>query len=245
MALGDLDPAVLQRAADTAAAQVDGIALVTLSGSRAYGTNRPGSDLDLAGVYVAPTRDVLSLQGAKKTHKLPDRDATFHEMSHFCKLAAAANPTILEVLWSPVLVMGEHGKRLRATRQAFLSKRVVNTYGGYAVSQLRKAEAGTGGARGVEHFKREKFLMHTLRLLDTGIAVLRTGEVPVQVPDPDALWERARRTFAEVRVEAEGLLLTLDKEAATSRLPEEPAWGAINRMIYDIRLSRTATQVSD
>lgn len=230
---GDADPVL--HAAKNAASQVPDACLVTLGGSRAYGTDRPGSDLDLSGVYVAPLRKVLALRGAEKSYRFPDRDVTFFELAHFCKLASSANPTILEMLWAPILFGTINGARLRVHRDLFLSKRVLRTYGGYAVSQLRKADAGSGGSRGVEHFKREKFLMHTLRLLDTGVAILRTGEVPVRVADPDALWDRARRPLEAVAAEADVLLRDMDAAAAASALPDEPDHDAIDRMVYEIR----------
>jgi predicted nucleotidyltransferase len=222
--------------AENAAKQVDGTALIALAGSRAYGTDRPGSDVDLAGVYVAPTRDVLSLNPPKGSHRFEDRDVVLHELHQFCKLAAAANPTILEILWGPELYKTLDGGRLRVRRDLFLSRRVAKTYGGYAIAQLRKADAGTGGSRGVEHFKREKFLMHTLRLAEAGLHAIKTGEVLVRVPDPERLWERARRPLEVVAAEVEQLVARMDALVNVCALPEHPNFDAINQLIYEIRM---------
>lgn len=231
-----VDDATIVRFAQSAAEQVPGTVLVTLAGSRAYGTHRPGSDLDLSGVYVAPLSQVLGLAPPPKTRKLWDRDVTLFELSHFCKLAASANPTILEVLWGPALVRTLDGGRLRVRRRMFLSRRVVKTYGGYAIQQLRKAEAGSGGSRGREHFKREKFLMHTLRLAEAGLHVIRTGELLVKVPDPEDLWARASRPLERVTEDVMGVIARMDEEAPRSPLPECPDVDGIDRLLYEIRM---------
>jgi predicted nucleotidyltransferase len=160
------------------------LALLAQTGSRAYGTDHADSDYDFKGVYVGRLRSVLSLAPPPKTIDLKDpNDVVIYELSHFCKLAASANPTVLEILWSEEHLAGTLGSLLRQNRKAFLSKRVVQTYGGYALAQQKKAEAGTGGSRGVEHYKREKFHKHTLRLLMAGAHALRTGEVLVKLDD--------------------------------------------------------------
>lgn len=232
----------IQHFAQNAAAQVDGTCLVTLGGSRAYGTDRPGSDLDLSGVYIAPLTEVLGLSPPSKAHRFADRDVTFFELAHFCKLAAAANPTILEMLWGPRLIETLHGAMLFVRRDLFLSRRVRHTYGGYAIQQLRKAKKGSGGSRGRGHFEREKFLMHTLRLAEAGLHAVRTGEIMVQVPDPEGLWARARRPVDDVEADVMGIVSQMDESIETSPLPPGPDVDQINALLYEIRMD---TRVKD
>lgn len=212
------------------------LSLLTVAGSHAYGTSRPGSDTDYRGVYLEPLDRVLSLSAPPQTFDRKDPDVTLYELAHFCKLAANANPTVLEVLWSPVVHEDEMGRALRDHRQMFLSRRARKTYGGYAVAQLRKAQAGTGGTRGVAHLKREKFFLHTLRLLHAGTHLLRTGAVRVEVEDPEGLWDLARRPVDVIVREAERLLAELDAAARQSPLPEHPNERVIDAFVYNARL---------
>ncbi|GID28083.1 hypothetical protein Abr02nite_30660 [Paractinoplanes brasiliensis] len=70
--------------------------LAVVVGSRAYGLSGPGSDHDRRGVSVAPTRSFWSLD-KPVTHF----DGPLDEQ--FCTLALQDNPTVLEVLWSPIV----------------------------------------------------------------------------------------------------------------------------------------------
>lgn len=230
-------PEVFREAAEDAAKQVPNTVLVTLAGSHAYGTNRPGSDLDIMGVYIAPLRAVLSLQPPPETYKFSDRDVTFYELRHFSKLAANANPTVLELLAAPLLVMDGRGGAIRLAADAFVSKVARKTYGGYAISQIRKAEAGTGGSRGIEHYKREKFLVHTLRLLVQGRRLLETGHVQVRLTEDEIadLRDTAKQGLEAVKVRADAMLLDLDVAADASPLPEKPDYEQITDLICSLR----------
>jgi predicted nucleotidyltransferase len=218
------------------------VGLVALVGSHAYGTAREDSDLDFRGFYVAPTERFWDLNPPGETFDRKEPDLTLHEVGKFVKLAVAANPTVLEVLWAePCYVhpRADHfynaGVILRAHRHTFLSRRLLKTYGGYAMQQLRKAEAGTGGSRGVQHFRREKFLLHTYRLMLAGTHALRTGDLKVAVDDPDALWEKARQPLDRIKED----FARLDREmlAAYERspLPEHPPLDTINMLLRRIR----------
>lgn len=237
-------PPVFFQAADACAREVgDNVALVTLAGSHAYGTERPGSDLDVMGVFIASARDMLGMTPPGKTRKLTTMDATFYELLHFCKLAANANPTVLEILSAPVLTVVPAGRVLRANASLFLSRKARTTYGGYAIAQIRKAEAGTGGSRGVAHLKREKFLMHTLRLLYQGRRLLETGVVHVRLDADIAadLQATAREGLDAVKTRADAMLVDLDAAASTTWLPESPDLDGITDLICTLRgLERTS-----
>ncbi|GGQ60590.1 hypothetical protein GCM10010166_32790 [Couchioplanes caeruleus subsp. azureus] len=126
--------------------------LAVVVGSRAYGLDGPDSDHDRRGVFAAPTRAFWHLD-KPPTHLDGPREEQFSwEIERFCTLALQANPTVLEVLWTPLV---EHatpdGHELRAARTAFLSRKVAQTYGAYARDQLKRVAARrqrTGGGRG-------------------------------------------------------------------------------------------------
>ena len=221
-----------------AAYENDGrLILLTQTGSRAYGTDNPQSDHDFRGVYMASLPRVLSLSGAKQSLAMTQpHDTTVYELHHFCKLAAAANPTVLELLWADQWWNSATlGAFLRENRSLFLSKLIVRTYGGYALGQLKKARDGTGGVRGQEHYKRTKFKLHTLRLLDAGVAALETGEVQVRVPDPQALREAALGDFEYIEALAKQKMAAMDRAACNSSLPDAPDYAKIDKLIYEMR----------
>ncbi len=62
-------------------------------------------------------------------------------------------------------------------REAFLSKLVFQTYSGYVASQFKKMQTDIRNQGRVKW----KHVMHLIRLLISGIDVLREGKVTVQV----------------------------------------------------------------
>jgi len=147
-------------------------------GSRAYGLAGPDSDTDRRGIYAAPAPSFRGLAEPPSHVDRPGEEQVAWELERFCGLALRANPTVLEVLWSPLVErIDETGRELVGLRSALLSRRVAQTYGGYAEDQLARLEnfhRRTGELRW-------KQAMHMLRLLLAGGHVLRTGEVLVDV----------------------------------------------------------------
>jgi predicted nucleotidyltransferase len=209
--------------------------VISQTGSRAYGTNRPDSDYDYRGVYCAPLKAYAGITTPTQTIDIPEPDITLYELKHFCKLAADANPTILEILWCGQRQTSPQGDKLIANRKLFLSKRIAKTYAGYAMAQLGKAKEGTGGSRGQNHLKREKFKLHTIRLVDAGYAGVTTGEIPVKVKDPEWLWDMARKPLDEIEAYVKVKKEAIDRALAHSDLPDLPDYDAINDLMYEIR----------
>lgn len=148
-------------------ASLDGTVLfVTLAGSQAHGTARPGSDVDLRGVFVAPLELRLSLfrtieqhegalegaVGAAVLSRLkahPSASAALSvktesvllDVSKFLSLCAAANPNALEVLFADErdwMYETPAWRRIHRDRHRFLSQKVRQTYLGYALAQLKR-----------------------------------------------------------------------------------------------------------
>lgn len=207
-------------------------------GSRAYGLDEPGSDTDRRGIYVAPPELDWSLEGAPEQIERDETQECYWELRKFLRLALRGNPNILECLYTPLV---EHAsplaRELIEMRSAFLSKRVYETYCGYAVSQLRKLERDqrTRGAI------RWKHAMHLVRLLLAGIGVLRDGVVPVSV-DPryrDRLLaiRRGEEPWADIDAWRSELVRDLDRAYATTPLPEEPDVLTVNAFLVRARRS--------
>jgi predicted nucleotidyltransferase len=204
-------------------------------GSRAYGLATEASDEDRRGIYVAPPELLWSLWGAPEQIEDPEEDRVYWELGKFLHLALKANPNVLETLWTPLVRQSSWiSDELRALREAFLSKQVFKTFGGYAISQFQKMSADV---RQQGHY-RPKHALHLIRLLLVGTHLLRTGDL-----------------LLDMAVHRDRLLpildghLTLDDLAAWRReleaefnaayeetaLPEEPDVERVNGFLLKVR----------
>ena len=206
--------------------------LSVVVGSRAYGLAGPASDHDRRGVYAAPTALFWPLD-KPPTHLDGPLDEQFSwEVERFCTLALQANPTVLEVLWSPVVErLTDDGRRLVAARRAFLSTRVADTYGNYARDQLHRVEARRRRTGETNH----KQAMHMIRLLLAGAHVLRTGEVLVDVSAHRDRLLAVRAGEAPYEDWARTLLVDLAAATAETRLPARPDRETIDALLIGIR----------
>lgn len=112
-----------------------------VSGSIAYGTNTPTSDRDVRGVFILPEDFIL---GNKYVEQVSDEknDVIFYEIKRFLELLKSNNPNILELLNVPEdCVVFKHPlfDLVLEHRDAFVTKLCRNTFGGYAVQQIKKA----------------------------------------------------------------------------------------------------------
>lgn len=110
-------------------------------GSWAYGTNIEGSDEDFKGICIPPQEYYLGFNSKFEQAELNEPDVVIYELTKFFKLAAASNPNVVEVLFvddADIIYMNDLGAEIRANRDKFLSKRIKNTFAGYAFSQLKR-----------------------------------------------------------------------------------------------------------
>ena len=111
-------------------------------GSRAYGTNRPGSDEDLRGVFLVPPAEYALLSAPPEQVADERNDRVYYSLRRFAKLASASNPNALELFWLPpdcILLDTPRFAQLRENRSLFISRRAVDTHIGYALTQIKKA----------------------------------------------------------------------------------------------------------
>lgn len=111
-------------------------------GSRAYGTSRPDSDWDFKGICIPPSkyRNGFLHQFEQAAWSDPV-DATIFDLRRFFSLAADCNPNIVELLYvdpSDILFCNGFGTDLLLLRDAFLSKKALYTFRGYAMAQLKR-----------------------------------------------------------------------------------------------------------
>jgi predicted nucleotidyltransferase len=114
----------------------------TVHGSRAYGLAREGSDTDYKGAIVGPPAWYFGLEPAPEQLEL-SADHVRWELRKLLRLAAASNPTVIEVLFADErdhVTVTPAGERLLEARGAILSRRVADTFGGYAHGQLARIQ---------------------------------------------------------------------------------------------------------
>lgn len=134
----------------------DDICYATIAGSHCFGLATEKSDIDIKGIFIAPTRQILGLNSFNAQDKTlfstsPIYDYEFHEISKFLKLMLKCNPTVLEIAFvndSFIIELNEIGKKLRELRQKVLfsnfnpktdrANGIWATFYGYAQSQIIK-----------------------------------------------------------------------------------------------------------
>ena len=123
-----------------------------IRGSHLYHTNLEGtdsngnplSDEDYGGIYIMPNSSLIGL-GFDYQSEIKDssNDKCIWEIGRFLELALSSNPTVLEALFVPDdKVIFEHPaiRELRSHREEFISKKCFAPFGGYAISQIKKAQ---------------------------------------------------------------------------------------------------------
>lgn len=120
----------------------DRILLRVTSGSHAYGLATQGSDRDERGVFALPAADYLSL--SEPVEHLQDErgDAVYYGLRKFLALATAANPSALELLFTPadcILQEAEAWAAVHEARDRFVTTRCLDSHVGYARAQIQRA----------------------------------------------------------------------------------------------------------
>jgi uncharacterized protein len=208
-----------------------------LLGSRAFGLATEQSDEDRRGVFLPPAELTWGLVKPPEQIEFSSEgvEEVDWELEKFLRLALAANPNILETLWSPlVLHMDEIGEQLRGLRSAFLSRHIYKTYSGYVLSQFRLMKRGF--ERKGEY--KAKHAMHLIRLLHSGIHALRDGDIRVDVAEHRAELLEIRSgslQFEQVRERALELDRLFQKAFAATTLPERPDYERVNRFLISSR----------
>ncbi|MEV5240730.1 nucleotidyltransferase domain-containing protein [Streptomyces cinnamoneus] len=228
----DLSPVLAQ--------QTHPLVFATVSGAHLYGFPSRDSDVDLRGVHLLPVGDLIGLRDGEETlTRMGDRDGVemdlvTHDLRKFARLVLRRNGYVLEQLLSPLVVhTTDVHAELAALAPGVLTRHHAHHYRGFAVTQWRLFEK-----------QRElKPLLYTLRVLLTGIHLMRSGEVVAHLPTllglveapayvPGLISAKAAAEhgsadeivdMARVRTDVEALHTQLDEAQALSTLPESPA----------------------
>ncbi|MCB0668365.1 MAG: nucleotidyltransferase domain-containing protein, partial [Saprospiraceae bacterium] len=115
------------------------IILECISGSRAYGLDTPTSDTDIKGVFILPKEEFYGLTYTPQVNN-ETNDIVFYEFGRFMELLSLNNPNILELLNTPEsAIIYKHPFLNEIESGLILSKLCNNTFGKFALSQIKKA----------------------------------------------------------------------------------------------------------
>jgi predicted nucleotidyltransferase len=161
----------------------------------------------------------------------------YWEVQKFVVLALKANPNVLECLYTPIVEKATpQAEQLLAMRSIFLSRMVYQTYNGYVLSQFKKMQADIRNKGQVKW----KHVMHLIRLLLSGISIMRLGLVPVRVEEHrDKLLAIRRGEMPWEEVEDWRKCLHQEFNAASdmTSLPERPDYERANAFLIEARRS--------
>jgi len=205
---------------------------LVVSGSHAWGLQRPNSDIDLRGIYQAPTMKILGLRKGKDTVEFSQGiyDIQLYEIEKFLDMLCRHNGNMVSLLCLPNPIIHDSKIPWDELAQQFTTRKLRHYYRGYAQSQRKRAMSQRGG----------KALIYTYREMFSGIYVMHYG---ITEHDFMKLWEEAIKNgwykgnllnkyfpnpnqdvtdegWHEFYSEWDELCNVLDKEVEESPLPE-------------------------
>ncbi len=204
-------------------------------GSRAYGLDDDRSDTDRRGIYLPPAELHWSLYGVPEQLENEETQEAYWELQKFIVLALKANPNVLECLYCPIVEFATPlAEELLSMRHAFLSKLVFQTYSGYVASQFKKMQTDIRNQGQVKW----KHVMHLIRLLISGIGVLREGTVTVEVGQQREellAIKRGEISFNDADAWRKRLQVEFERAFQQTSLPERPDYDRANAFLIQAR----------
>ena len=147
--------------------------LDSISGSKAYGLDNAQSDTDIRGVFVLPQTTFYGLNYTPQVNN-ESNDITYYELRRFIELLTKNNPNILELLYVPKdCLLYEHPLFAKIKQVQVLSKLCRNTFGSYAMSQIKKA-------RGLNKKILNPMSADRKTILDFCYIVYQQGSIPLK-----------------------------------------------------------------
>lgn len=118
------------------------VILLGLTGSYSYGTNIETSDIDIRGITLNQKSDLIGLTQYEQ-YVDENTDTVIYAFNKIIPLLLSCNPNTIELLGlnpEHYLYLNDIGRMLLDNRKLFLSKRAINSFGGYADAQLRRLQ---------------------------------------------------------------------------------------------------------
>ncbi len=143
------------------------IVLLGLGGSHAYGTDHPGSDLDIRGIATNTKANITTLRDFEQIVDT-GTDTVIYSFDKMMVLFASCNPSAIELLGlkpEHYLYVSDVGRLILNNYNIFLSKAAVNSYGGFIGHMKKKMMSMCESGR--EKAKIAKHMAHLVRLYYT------------------------------------------------------------------------------
>lgn len=216
-------------------------------GSTAYGLNTAASDHDYVAVYLEPVETLFGIAPESKTcidrprtenakSQAGDREQTLYPLRKFASLAAQGNPSVMSVLFSPLITVPDT-IGLRGVRDMFMSKKALDSHRGYAESLV----AQLTGKRKPQFNRPELVSAHgwdtkagryAAQLLMQSIEMARNGSMSMPMSGNYLAFLKQVRdgelSLDDVLARIEGLKSELHDAEKGSELPDTPDYEAVN-----------------
>jgi uncharacterized protein len=158
---------------DSLQQQKELILLDCISGSKAYNLALPSSDTDRKGVFILPKEKLFGFEHTLQVSN-ESSDEVYFEIKRFLELLLKNNPNILELLNTPKnCIVYKHPLLDLIRSEDFLSKLCLESFAGYASSQIKKA-------RGLNKKINKAFESERKSVLDFCFVVHGNGSVPLK-----------------------------------------------------------------
>lgn len=160
-----------------------------VGGSIGYGTNVESSDTDIRGVKVCSKEELLGFSEPTVVWE-KHTDTRLYPINRIFQLWSKCNPECIELLGlrpEHYIYMTKLGEVIIDNRKLFLSKRVVNSFGGFANSQLRELSIYINNGD-IPDNEREKQAIRTLSKVVSSLSE-RYKSIPkdwIQIKDDDS-----------------------------------------------------------
>jgi len=179
-----------------------------------------------------------------------DLDAVMYEATKAVRLLGKSNPNLTMMLFGreeDILFCNAAGRILLDNRERFLSKKIANTFCGYAKKAVAKMRAPDGptGKMGekrkasVERFGYDvKDACHLIRILRMGEEILLTGEVNVWRGNIDAgeliFIKTGGWSLDRLEAEANERFERVEVARENSPLPDDVDWNRLNDLCIEV-----------
>ena len=118
------------------------VILLGLAGSYSYGTNIETSDMDVRGIALNQKSDLIGLTQFEQ-YVDDNTDTVIYAFNKIVTLLLICNPNTIELLGlnpEHYLYLNDIGRMLLDNKKLFLSRRAIQSFGGYADAQLSRLQ---------------------------------------------------------------------------------------------------------
>nr|DAK26515.1 MAG TPA: putative nucleotidyltransferase [Caudoviricetes sp.] len=207
---------------------------VTISGSRAYGTNTEESDLDLRGFFMDPVNSLLGVKKSFEQHESKKPDVVIYSFRKFVRLLIKGSPNIIELLGTSSkdrIFVGKVAETLIQNKDMFLSRDLYQSFNGFAAHLQRFTLFYEKG-----NYDAQKCVMHMFRILFMGTEILQSGEINTwREKDKDFLLSVRNGKIPSTKISdyADEAFKKMREAYVLSRLPEKLDEDRINRYVIN------------